>query len=614
MKGLFTVLFIFTSLMVFSQRTIIVSLTGNDLTGLGTLSNPYRTMTKAATVAFPGDTVKVRAGTYNNEKYNDGDIWTGDFLDRIECNGTANALIYFKPYNNEQVILKFDGAYALLIQNSSYVHITGFIIEGINDQITYNEAIAEWGTYRDPSGVIHHLEQEMNINITDPKLIGQTLPKPPTIDAEKPIYYNGRGIVANKSHHIYIDKNTLRKIPASAIRAQQSDYVYITNNLIYENTYWTTLGVGAITVAEAQVLPAGDTYTGEKIIIENNIVYQNENRMFSWNPTKLIVTFEIDEGTGIFLTRNKDTYTHGRMRISNNLSFLNGASGIICHFTDRVMIDHNSLYKNGTTNHGLPGGIGVNTSSYVSILNNISYARNTKWAIGITAGATPNLVVADNVVYNENSTTTAIHRLIPAGWINRDPKYISTAANNFKLNSTSEAIDLANTATQIYDILKNVRDNKSDAGAHEYCIHNPIVTNTNDNGVGSLRYMVYKGCSNDTITFSAAISMDTIKITSGPIALNKNLFFKGSGITKTIISGNLNSRIFDIENPITNIKIADLTLTLAKDNNAGGAIFNNGNLTMANVLLLKNYKGTTPNAISNFSKLCILPPGVTIKN
>jgi len=47
-----------------SAAIIYTSPTGNDTTGNGSLSNPYRTLAKVASVAEPGDTVCARGGTY----------------------------------------------------------------------------------------------------------------------------------------------------------------------------------------------------------------------------------------------------------------------------------------------------------------------------------------------------------------------------------------------------------------------------------------------------------------------------------------------------------------------------------------------------------------------
>ena len=136
---------------------------------------------------------------------------------------------------------------------------------------------------------------EGGIDVNDTNLIDSTIVKTAYPDAVKPDYYNGRAIVANKSHHINILNNIIRDVPSAAIRAQRSDYVNISGNQVYRNTYWTTQGVGAITVSEAEVRPPGDTCTDVKITLSQNQVYQNENKLVSWNPTKAFVAYVIDE-------------------------------------------------------------------------------------------------------------------------------------------------------------------------------------------------------------------------------------------------------------------------------------------------------------------------------
>src|SRR5687768_8382261 len=68
-----------------------VALTGSN-TNPGTLAAPFRHIQRAASVAQPGDTVFVRAGTYRETV-------------RPAKSGTETARITFKPYNNESVTI-----------------------------------------------------------------------------------------------------------------------------------------------------------------------------------------------------------------------------------------------------------------------------------------------------------------------------------------------------------------------------------------------------------------------------------------------------------------------------------------------------------------------------
>lgn len=450
------------------SQEIYVATNGNDSTGDGSITNPYKTIQHASELTTPGTNVYVRGGTYQNLTFNDGDIWNGDNLATIEVNGTPSAYITFQPYRDEQVILQFDDTYGIIVKNASYVKIVGFEFKGISNQITIEEAQTAWGLYKDINGVIHDLQTEMNIDITNPDLIGQEITKPDTPDISKPNYYNGRALVANKSHHIEFLNNLVYDVPSAAIRAQQSDYITIAGNTVFNNTYWTTQGVGAITISEATVSPVDDTNTDVKIKLINNKVYGNENRMVSWNPTKNFVKFEIDEGTGLFLTRNNTTYSNGKMLIANNLSFRNGASGIVCHFTDRVAIEHNTVFDNGTTNTGTPGGIGVNTSNDVKIINNISYAKSYKWALGILANPVTNLLTENNIIFNNNGSENA-SRNIETGWVETNPLFENQSNFDFTLASNSPCINSGSvTTTQSEDFLGNPRnDNQPDIGAFE---------------------------------------------------------------------------------------------------------------------------------------------------
>jgi hypothetical protein len=134
--------------ITFAQTSRYVATNGNDTTGTGSIANPYRTITKAASVAQPGDVVLVRGGEYRNTGFGVNGIWNGSTAVYISANGSPNNYITFKPFQNEKVMIEFDGAYGVLIQNASYIKFMGFEIKGIADKITQNEAIAAWGLYK----------------------------------------------------------------------------------------------------------------------------------------------------------------------------------------------------------------------------------------------------------------------------------------------------------------------------------------------------------------------------------------------------------------------------------------------------------------------------------
>ncbi|MDD2234972.1 MAG: right-handed parallel beta-helix repeat-containing protein [Desulfitobacteriaceae bacterium] len=60
-----TTLILGNALVASAATTRYVSTTGNDSTGDGTISHPYKTVQKAVNMSNPGDTIYVRGGTYN---------------------------------------------------------------------------------------------------------------------------------------------------------------------------------------------------------------------------------------------------------------------------------------------------------------------------------------------------------------------------------------------------------------------------------------------------------------------------------------------------------------------------------------------------------------------
>ncbi|HEY2012585.1 MAG TPA: choice-of-anchor Q domain-containing protein [Bryobacteraceae bacterium] len=103
------------------------------------------------------------------------------------------------------------------------------------------------------------------------------------------------------------------------------------------------------------------------------------------------------------------------------------------------------------------------------------------------------------------------------------------------------------------------------------------VTNTNDAGAGSLRLSIAAAANGDTIIFGVPPG-STITLTSGELAIATGLTIQGPGAKLLTISGNANSRIFNVTatNPVS---ISGLTLVNGKPVggiNGGGAILLNG--------------------------------------
>lgn len=101
-----------------------------------------------------------------------------------------------------------------------------------------------------------------------------------------------------------------------------------------------------------------------------------------------------------------------------------------------------------------------------------------------------------------------------------------------------------------------------------------VVNNLNDSGVGSLRDTINIANNNDVVEFLLGSHPSTISLTSGTLAIAKNLTINGPGANLLTISSNNHFPVFDIN-------AADVTfsgLAIAGDINAN----NSSNLTFIN--------------------------------
>ena len=99
------------------------------------------------------------------------------------------------------------------------------------------------------------------------------------------------------------------------------------------------------------------------------------------------------------MTRNRDTYLHGRMRFEHNVAFNNGFGGVVYHKTNRGELQGNIVFMNGaypgTSNYT---GLTVNGVEDLIISSNIVWARDAN-DYGIKKNGDATLVVTmDNFV------------------------------------------------------------------------------------------------------------------------------------------------------------------------------------------------------------------------
>ena len=123
------------------------------------------------------------------------------------------------------------------------------------------------------------------------------------------------------------------------------------------------------------------------------------------------------------------------------------------------------------------------------------------------------------------------------------------------------------------------------------------VTNLNDGGGGSLRQAIID--SNGTtgpneIDFAASLS-GTITLTSGELKIeNHNVSIIGPGQDRLSVSGNGNSRVFEISSGVT-ATLSGMTITGGSSHDGGG-IYNDGMLAIDACTISGNLSGLATQA------------------
>ena len=131
------------------------------------------------------------------------------------------------------------------------------------------------------------------------------------------------------------------------------------------------------------------------------------------------------------------------------------------------------------------------------------------------------------------------------------------------------------------------------------------VTNLNDTGDGSLRQAILDTPSGGTVDFQPGLT-GTIILTSGDLAILKDLTIVGPGPDLLTVSGNHASRVFNIAVTF-NVNVSGLMITngQAGQRQNGGGINNAGTLTITDSIVTGNYSASLGGGIQNAGTLTV---------
>jgi|CXWL01.1.fsa_nt_gi parallel beta-helix repeat protein len=357
--------------------TYYVATTGLD-TNAGTLASPFKTIKRGSQQLAAGDTLYIRAGTYN-------EIMMDRVSEFIFRNGTPGAYTRYAAYPGEEkrVVLRPDAViginhYAVWFSiRNSYIELSGLAIDGANTQFA---ALRTDGVYA----------------------------------STNPLTSDGYA----HSHHIRIINNEFRntgngslEIPANT----QGTCVYLAGDNEFIGNYvhnCTSYGVYAYFdkgLIEGNVIHNTGRYALHLYSTEHTVNdWIIRNNRFYDNGIRGTLKTTLEHSASVIITRGRNN------RVYNNLVY-NSYGGVrVWGNADNTLVANNTIYGNVTYGIKVDGATNENTR----IVNNISWGN------------------PDGQIVNEGTNTT-----IEGNNLTSNPGVVNAAGADFHLLAGSPAIN-----------------------------------------------------------------------------------------------------------------------------------------------------------------------------
>ncbi len=284
-------------------------------------------------------------------------------------------------------------------------------------------------------------------------------------------------------------------------------------------------------------------------------------------------------------------------RSENGAILINGGSGAATLINNIVA---------GNTNNTQTIQLDISTSAGGTVVTGSSF--NNIVGTGGSGGLT------NGVNGNQVGVSLASVRLLPlgsyGGLVQTMPIRPNSPARNAGTNTGAPATDARG--------FNRPQATTTDIGAFEIQT-NSVVTNTANNGAGSLRQAVTDIASGDIIQFETPLfdTAQTISLSAGQITLNKNLTIYGNGANilnvQNTAAQSTTSRVFNISTSGFTINLNGVTVSGGNVSGDGGGIFNFGStLSLTNCVIDGNTATGDGGGIRSSGNMTVL--GSTISN
>jgi hypothetical protein len=314
----------------------------NSTTGRGTVASPYDSIGHATKQARPGDTIyvvldatKVLANSY-----------------AIEAAGTAASPVVIKPAPGGSAKYAFTSANGLTLPESAkHVVIEGFEFYGQSDKQDHWDLVAR-GVWAGKS----------------------------------PLAIGSIAINVEAGTDITIRNNYFHDLQQKAVNITGGRYVNVVSNIIRDVATKSLSGGHGIMrqQGDASNFGTADDATKYRWDINGNLIFNVEQRIYSWVPAKGFMNMTLDEGKPILIDETTDRQL--KARIANNIVAYASIDSIRIKPTPNLEVVNNSVYTQGAHADGITD---INTLASTAPFDK---------------DPTPGLVVANNLVMTAPGT------------------------------------------------------------------------------------------------------------------------------------------------------------------------------------------------------------------